>query len=521
MPETHETPNINDTPGTPTSHAIPAPDEPPLTIAGAMRQLRSGALTAVALTQRCLDRIAQVDGELKACVTVVGERALAQAVAADVAFTAAREADAHAASRTGRTTAGGRGGAMARLSPLLGIPLGIKDLIETQGIRTTAGSRVLADWVPDADAAVVRAVAAAGATTLAKTNTHEFAYGTYSQPTRNPWDVDRVPGGSSGGSAAGVAAGMFPGALGSDTGGSIRIPAACCGVTGLKPTYGLVSRAGIIPLSWSLDHASPIARTVEDCALLLDALAGYDPTDHDSVEVPLLDYTAALATNRDPAGAVRGLRLAIPTNEFFDAADPDVLAAWQAALAVLEGLGAEVREIIFPGSLDELFGVYRAIQRPEAYVFHSEMGWLETRADRYSPTVRANLEAGGRIAASEYIQAQRRRRAFTDALRAALAAVEADALLTPTQPLPPPRIDALDTPVSFHGRDETPGYLMLRNTFAFDLTGQPALALPCGFTRDGLPVSLQIVAAQRFGEPTVLRLGHAYQRVTDWHERIP
>jgi aspartyl-tRNA(Asn)/glutamyl-tRNA(Gln) amidotransferase subunit A len=230
--------------------------------------------------------------------------------------------------------------------------------------------------------------------------------------------------------------------------------------------------------------------------------------------------TIPLADNRDPADAVRGLRLAIPTNEFFDAADPDVLAAWQAALGVLEGLGAELREITFPGSLDDLFGVYRGIQRPEATVFHSEMGWLETRADRYSPTVRANLEAGARITASEYIQAQRRRRAFTDDLRATLAAVEADALLTPTQPLPPPRIDALDTPVHFHGRDETPGYLMLRNTFAFDLTGQPALALPCGFTRDGLPASLQIVAAQRFGEPTVLRLGHAYQRATTWHTQL-
>ena len=504
---------------TPSPRAIPAPDEPPLTIAEAMRQLRSGALTAVALTQRCLDRIAQVDGDLQACVTVVGERALAQAEGADATFAAARERDAHVGGGGRGRAAGGQGAALARLSPLLGIPLGIKDLIETEGIRTTAGSRVLADWVPDADAAVVRALTAAGATTLAKTNTHEFAYGTYTQPTRNPWDVARVPGGSSGGSAAGVAAAMFPGALGSDTGGSIRIPAACCGVTGLKPTYGLVSRAGVIPLSWSLDHVGPIAHTVEDCALLLDALAGYDPADPDSVEVPLLDYTAALADNRDPADAVRGLRLAIPTNEFFDAADADVLAAWQAALAILTGLGAEVREITFPGSLDDLFGVYRAIQRPEAYVFHSEMGWLETRADLYSPAVRANLEAGAHITASEYIQAQRHRRAFTDDLRATLADV--DALLTPTQPLPPPRIDALDTPVSFHGRDETPGYLMLRNTFAFDLTGQPALALPCGFTRDGLPVSLQIVAAQRFGEPTVLRLGHAYQRVTDWHERIP
>src|SRR5579862_2592942 len=300
---------------------IPPATTPLPTIAEAARRLREGSLTSVELTHQCLERIAQVDAALKACVTIVGERALEQAAAADAQFGAARAQPARS-----------RDAALRRLSPLLGIPLGIKDLIETAGILTTGGSRVLEDWVPDHDATVVRLLIQVGAFTLCKTNTHEFAYGTVTAPTRNPWDTERIPGGSSGGSAAGLAAGMFPGALGTDTGGSIRIPAACCGVTGLKATYGLVSRAGILPLSWSLDHAGPLARTVEDCALLLNALAGYDLQDPDSAEVPLLDYVAALADNRTPDEAVRGMRLAIPTNEFLDGATPDVRDAFHAAV---------------------------------------------------------------------------------------------------------------------------------------------------------------------------------------------
>ncbi len=477
-----------------------APAAAPIpTLAEATRQMRDGSLTSVELTQHCLDRIAEVDGAIKACVTVVGERALEQAAAADARFAAAR-----AQSQRSREAA------LGRLHPLLGMPLGIKDLIETAGVLTTAGSRVLDDYIPDHDATVVRLLTEAGAFTLCKTNTHEFAYGTFTKPTRNPWDTDRIPGGSSGGSAAGLAAGMFPGALGTDTGGSIRIPAACCGVVGFKPTYGLVSRAGIIPLSWSYDHAGPLARTVEDCALLLNTLAGYDPDDPDSAEVPLLDYVAALAMNRTPEDAVRGMRLAIPTNEFLDGATPDVRKAFAEAVALFERLGAELHEITCPASLDDLFDVaYRGVQRPEAYTYHSEMGWTETRSDRYSPTVRANLESGKNYTARDYIQAQRRRRAFTADLRAAMAGT--DALLTPTLPIPAPRADALDGPYEYDGKSKDAGYMLLRNTFAFDLTGQPALAVPCGFANDGLPISLQIVAA-RFDEPTVLRLGYAFER---------
>jgi aspartyl-tRNA(Asn)/glutamyl-tRNA(Gln) amidotransferase subunit A len=471
----------------------------PLTVAEAARQLRSGALTAEALVERSLERIHTLDGALHACVTVM----------ADEARSAARAADAHLSDqRTARAA-----------SPLCGIPIGVKDLYLTRGVRTSAGSRVLEDYVPDEDAAAVTRLREAGAALVAKTNTHEFAYGTFTPPTRNPWDVERVPGGSSGGSAAGIAAGMFLAALGTDTGGSIRIPAACCGVTGLKPTYGLVSRAGIIALSWSYDHAGPLARTVEDCALLLDALAGYDPRDPDSVEAPTMDFAAGLMDRRSPAEAVRGARIGVPRTFFFEA-EPEVAALTHAAIRALEALGAEIREVDLPAELnDDLFDTcYRAVQRPEASLYHAEMGWFPARADRYTPTVRANLELGAQMPASVYIRGQRIRRTFTTKMRALLS--DLDALAMPTLPIVAPRIATLDEPVRLGEREHTAGYATLRNTFPFDLTGQPALALPCGFTSAGLPVSLQL-AAGHFNEPALLRLGHAYQRITDWHTRQP
>ena len=472
----------------------------PLTVAEAARQLRSGALTPEALVERSLERIRTLDGELKACVTVMedGARAAAQAAAA-------RLADK---------------GAARTASALCGIPVGVKDLYLTRGVRTTAGSHVLDDYIPDDDAAAVTRLREAGAALVAKTNTHEFAYGTFTPPTRNPWDLERIPGGSSGGSAAGIAAGMFLAALGSDTGGSIRIPAACCGVTGLKPTYGLVSRAGIITLSWSYDHAGPLARTVEDCALLLDELAGYDPNDPDSIETPTMDYAAALLARREPAEAVRGARIGVPRQFFFDGAEPEVAALVREALGVFEALGAEIREVDLPAELsDDLFdSCYRAVQRPEASLYHAEMGWLSERADRYTPATRANLELGAQQLATIYIRGQRIRQAFTAHMRSLLS--DLDALAMPTLPIVAPRIADLAEPMRLGEREVTAGYATLRNTFPFDLTGQPALAIPCGFTGAGLPVSLQL-ASGHFNEPALLRLGHAYQRVTDWHTRQP
>ena len=464
-----------------------------LTLTEARDAIRAGELTSEELVSACLRRIAATEPALHACVTVMGDTALAQARVADTAT--------HAKAHTG---------------PLHGLPIALKDLIATRGVLTTAGSRVLDDWIPDEDAAVVTRLIEAGAIALCKTNTHEFAFGTYTPPTRNPWNTERIPGGSSGGSAAALAADDCPGALGTDTGGSIRIPSACCGVTGLKPTYGLVSRTGITPLSWSLDVVGPMARTVADCALLLDTLAGYDPTDPDSMDVPLLNYTAALSAARSPEEAVRGTRISVPTNYFFHPIDPEVEAAVRAAIATCAEMGATVVELAMPAALDDFFGVYRGVQRPEAYTYHSDMGWLTTRADRYSPTVRANIEAGADISARDYIRAQQARRAFTREMLALMAQV--DVLLTPTMALPAPRADESDTPLRAGGEIVPDG--TLRCTFPFNMTGQPALSVPCGFTSDGMPIGLQIVGA-RFGEATILRLGHAYQRVTTWHTRRP
>ena len=473
----------------------------PLTIAEAAERLRAGELTAAALVEACLGRIERLEPVLKACVTVMADAALGQARAADATLAAGRDERATGVHRT----------------PLLGIPLGIKDLIETAGVRTTAGSRVLEDWVPQRDATVMAKLRSAGAIPLAKTNTHEFAFGTLTAPTENPWGAGRVPGGSSGGSAAGVAAGEFLGALGTDTGGSIRIPAGWCGATGLKPTFGLVSREGIVPLSWSLDHAGPIARTVEDCALLLDAIAGYDAADPGSADVPLLGFEAALASQRSPEEATRGTRIGVPDSYFFDQLDNEVEAAVRTAIARFEQLGAMIVEVAMPAGMEELFAVYRGVQKPEAYTYHSDMGWLETRADRYAPEVRANIASGADYSAADYIRSQRRRRAFTDAMRVVLSGV--DALATPTLAIPAPLISEYAAPLRVNGEELRAGSLRL--TFPFDLTGQPALALPCGFTAQrSLPISLQLVAAH-FGEATLLRLGHAYQRVTDWHLRVP
>jgi aspartyl-tRNA(Asn)/glutamyl-tRNA(Gln) amidotransferase subunit A len=402
----------------------------------------------------------------------------------------------------------------------VGIPIGLKDLISTRGIRTTAGSRVLADWVPDADAPIAQYMARAGTVLVGKTNTHEFAYGTFSLPTRNPWDVERIPGGSSGGSAAAVAVGECLGAVGTDTGGSIRIPAACCGVTGFKPTYDLVSTAGIIPLSWSLDHTGPIARSVRDCALLLDALTDYElfeplrplPGNPDGAEMRYVDATT------DAAAAIAGLRLGVPASYFFTRVDPEVGAAVRAAIQVLAGLGAVVEEVEVPAALDDLFAVYRAVQRPEAHTAHVDAGWFPDLAERYGPAVRVALERGAEYSAAEYIRAQRAVQAFAVEMAALLARV--DALLTPTLPIVAPRVDELDRPIQVVGQAEEAGLALLRLTFPFNLSGQPALTVPCGFNRDGLPVGLQIVGRQ-FDEATVLRLGHAYQLATDWHLRRP
>lgn len=465
--------------------------------------LHSGDISAVELTEYCLGRIAALDNRLRAFVTVTGERARADARRADaeLAATRAGTADAHS---------------------LTGVPIALKDLIATRGIRTTASSHVLDDWVPDVDAPIARHLAAAGTVLLGKTNTHEFAYGTVTPPTRNPWDLDRIPGGSSGGSAAAVAAGMCLGAVGTDTGGSIRIPAACCGVTGFKPTYGLVSTEGIIPLSWSLDHAGPIAHSARDCALLLDALVDNElceslrplPTFTDQAAQEPIHYCEAA---EDAAAVITGLRLGVPSNYFFAWIDSEVQAAVRAAIRVFAGLGAIVEEVTVPAAIDDLFAVYRGVQRPEAVTAHEDAGWYPARADRYTPATRAAIERGLTYSVGDHIRARRAKEAFAREMETLLTE-RVDALLTPTLPMVAPRVGETDQPLRIGEREDEAG--LLRLTFPFDMSGQPALTVPCGFSAAGLPIGLQIVT-QQWDDATALRLGHAYQRDTDWHLRCP
>jgi aspartyl-tRNA(Asn)/glutamyl-tRNA(Gln) amidotransferase subunit A len=313
---------------------------------------------------------------------------------------------------------------------------------------------------------------------------------------------------------------MCLGAVGTDTGGSIRIPAACCGVTGLKPTYGLVSAEGVVPLSWSLDHVGPIARSVRDCALLLDAMVEgeqFEPVR----PVPGFPEGAALRyadAAEDGAAVIAGLRLGVPANYFFSRVEPGVEGAVRAAVRVFAALGAAIEEVRVPDAVDDLFAVYRAIQRPEARTAHMDAGWFPAQAERYTLSTRAALERGAEYSAADYIRALRAKQAFAREMDALLGRV--DALIMPTLPLVAPRAADVERPLVVAGREEDAGLALLRLTFPFDISGQPALTLPCGLDAAGLPIGLQLVGA-RYDEATLLRLGHAYQRDTDWHLRRP
>jgi aspartyl-tRNA(Asn)/glutamyl-tRNA(Gln) amidotransferase subunit A len=441
---------------------------------------RKRELSPVEVTRTLLERIAQLDPVLHAFVTLTADRALADARAAEEALRRGDE----------------------RL--LLGIPVAHKDIYCTQGIRTTGGSALLADWSPTDDATCVRRWQEAGTVLLGKLITHEFAFGIQMpghrfQPARNPWNLEHIPGGSSSGSGAALAAGLVMGATGSDTGGSIRGPASFCGIVGLKPTYGRVSRAGVLSLSWTLDHTGPMARTVEDCAYLLQALAGHDPADPASSRAPVDDYLAPLG--RD----LRGLRIGVPRTYFFDGIDLEVTQAFDVALTTLRGLGAEVRDVTIPSL--HTTPAFLLILLAEAFAYHERD--LREQPELYGDVLRERLLTGALVTAAEYTQAQRLRAQLCGEVAEVLRHV--DVLATPTTP----------TPATSFTRAQAPEFGFPRSNMPpFNLTGLPTLALPCGFASSGLPLSLQL-AGRPFEEGTVLRVGHAYEQATPWHTRRP
>ncbi len=445
-------------------------------------RIAAGEISPVALTEAALARIEAQDSAHNAFITVTADQALA----------AARTAEAEIAQGRNR-------------GPLHGVPLAVKDLFATKGVRTTGGSRLLADWVPDHDAAVVERLNAAGAVPLGKTGMHELAYGTTSNnahhgPTRNPWNTACHPGGSSGGSAAAVAAGLTYGALGSDTGASIRQPAACCGIVGLKPTFGRVSKFGALPLSWSMDHMGPMTRSVADAALMLQVLAGPDPRDPNCADRPVPDYSAGL-----DAG-VEGKRIALARGFFFADCDPEVAAAVEAAARTLEGLGATIEEIELPEA-ESAYLTGGIIIACEAAAYHAKD--LRERPEAFSKELRGSLEFGAFYSAVDYLQAQRVRRRVSEAIRGAMAPF--DAVLSPTSPVPATPID--------HSPPEH-NALRHRNTIPFNLTGLPAISLPCGLTESGLPIGLQI-AGLAFDEAGILAVARAYEAASDWQGRRP
>jgi aspartyl-tRNA(Asn)/glutamyl-tRNA(Gln) amidotransferase subunit A len=452
-----------------------------LTLSEAAARIRARSVTPTQLAEACLARIEIYNPKLNAFITVLRNQALAQA----------RELDAE--QRAGKL----RG-------PLHGIPIALKDNIDTAGIRTTAASAVFDDRVPDQDAEVARRLKEAGAILLGKTNLHEFAMGgtnatSYYGPVRNPWALDRNPGGSSGGSAAAVSAGLCFGALGTDTGGSIRIPAAFCGVVGLKATYGLVSIRGIIPLTFSLDHCGPIVRTVEDAGLMLNVLAGYDKLDTASTEHAREDYAAAL---KQP---VSGFRLGIPRGPFFDLLDADVAKAVEEAIAVLAKMTRGAKEVTLPSVRD-------IVLAGEANAYHEE--FFTHTPERYQVPTRRNLQNNANRKAADYI----RSRWKLDLLRRAIddAFTDFDLVVLPTRRRIPRKIDA----ALKRERSDKVFNPELENTGQFNIYGVPAISLPCGFTSSGLPVGLMI-AGPRFSEGRVLALANAYERNTEWHNRKP
>lgn len=477
-----------------------------LSVAEASSRLARREISSAELTDACLERIAAVDGRLSAYITVTADAARAQAAAADRRIAAGNAA------------------------PLTGIPMQVKDLLCTNGVPTTCASRMLAEYVPVYDATAVACLRAQDAVLLGKGNLDEFGMGSSTEnsaffPTRNPWDTARVPGGSSGGSAAAVAAGAAPFALGTDTGGSIRQPAAFCGVTGLKPTYGRVSRYGLVAYASSLDQIGPLARDAADCALILQAVAGRDPRDATSLPDAVPNYAAALTAN------ISGLRLGIPQEYFGDGMDAGVRAAVTAAIDRLAALGAEIRAVSLP-TTEYALACYYIIAPSECsanlarydgvkYGYsHQGEGDLwqameRTRQHGFGAEVKRRIMLGAFALSSGYYDAYyRKAQQVRTLIRQDFARVfaEVDALAAPVTPVPA-------FPIGERADDPLRMYLVDIYTLPANIAGLPAMSVPCGFAA-GLPVGLQLIGSH-LAEPTLLNLAHAYQQVTGWHRERP
>jgi aspartyl-tRNA(Asn)/glutamyl-tRNA(Gln) amidotransferase subunit A len=470
-------------------------DHLPHTIRELSQKIRDRAISPVELTRDCLARIDRLNPALNAFITITADCALDQARVAEREIL--------------------RGDYRG---PLHGIPIGLKDILDTAGVRTTAASALFStppnDRVPSEDAEAVRRLRAAGAIVLGKQNLHEFAYGGSSMVSffgevHNPWDTARVAGGSSGGSAASVAAGLGFAAVGTDTAGSIRLPAAYCGVVGLKPTYGRVSARGVIPLSRSYDHVGPIVNSVYDAALMLQVLAGYDPADPASIDAPVADFVGAIEqlTAKPGAHLLPKLRIGVAREFFFDNLDPEIADAIEKAIELFRELHAEMRDVKLEVSTD------RTLASAEAYAYHEP--FVARSPELYQPATLGRIQSGAGISEADALRAGRE----LQAIRHAICKIfdDVDVLLTPTAPIPPPAIADLRE----HPEDLRPQELiMLRNTRPFNVWGIPAISVPCGFTKDGLPIGLQLAAAP-WREDVLLQVAYAYEQTTEWHNEMP
>ena len=456
-----------------------------LTMREAGELMRSGQLSPVELLRACLERIEATDDRLHSFITMMTDEAMEQARTAEAEML--------------------RGNYRGHLH---GIPFALKDLYDTAGTRTTSGSYVDLERVPTADATTTARLKAAGGVLVGKLAMHEFALGgpdwsTPFEPARNPWNLDHITGGSSSGTGSSVASGQVMGGLGSCTGGSIRGPASLCGIVGLKATYGRVSRAGVVTLSWSQDHAGPMTWTVEDTAYMLQAIAGHDPKDPTSSTAPVPDYSESLVED------IKGVTIGLPRHYFFDAdpsVNPEVVAVVEKAVTELEGLGAKVREVSLP-SLDWVRAANSVIMVCEAYAYHEPN--LKSVPEKFGDIVRSRFRTGGLLTAGDYLQAQRvrtwARREFADVMKGV------DFLVTPTMTQPAP---------AFEGYDPTSTVLGRSFTAPFNVTGLPAISVPCGFTESGLPIGMQI-AGKPFDEPGVIRAAYTYQQHAGWYKTRP